>query len=170
MPQNENADQKELWSTAIHEAGHAVLTWVLGYGASDIDLRPDSDSGNLGASRPINCDLDSLEGVTHEILILYAGAEAQRILGEDEDRIKLGASNDDEKAEYYLNIIGETEEKLRARSAELVREHWTAIERVAKEVIKFIKLNGEVLDLLLSVTDGDMTEGHCKLFCVTATG
>jgi hypothetical protein len=107
-------------STAIHEAGHAVLAYLLGRRFTEISVVPDEDNGNLGSVRHappggdwLHPDIEPNGRVRNwlerEIMICLAGAETEaawlrRITDAPddwEDRVSTGASHDMENAMHF---------------------------------------------------------------------
>lgn len=120
-----NSEQQELRSTAIHEAGHAVIQFVLGLGQEGATIVPDEDTGLDGSATHGSMDyLDRMSFWNEQIFLFlqviadYAGLEAQRqIFPQDDDedraeddydsihdRITTIANMDDEEVDLWYKL------------------------------------------------------------------
>lgn len=158
MPKRTNS-HREL-STAIHEAGHAVVAFFLRVRIKYVTIMPDKKRGTLGHVRqhPVRFARqgvfdDSLRGVDRAeryILVLFAGQIAQRKHA-PRSRWRDGGSTDREKAmELFWRICSNDERarklylRLLWRKAECyVDAHWSAIQAVARELIARTTLTAE---------------------------
>ena len=152
-----------LRSVAYHEAGHAVAELVFGNNPSIATIEPKGD--HLGHSNKIDGDIFSEEGIKEEIIALYAGAEAERLVNDDYELIKEGAWSDDEQAESHLRQITRNESdlrtmetELRKETAELIQTHRELVEGVASELLEHITLNYEELDYIYEIYKGETPE------------
>jgi ATP-dependent Zn protease len=139
--------------TAYHEAGHLVIGMLFGLRCSSVSIRPDETRGSLGRVVP----LDPRGGLAVEIsrgtverwlCVLFAGFAAEvRFAPDASHAAREGARGDDEQAEAYLLRAGmandSTRHLLRARAAELVEQHWGAIESVARALLKHEELGSD---------------------------
>ena len=165
--------QREVRTTAYHEAGHVVAQMLAeAMGPGSVTIRPDG-KGNLGLAPQFGVDLDSEVGLRDEIINCYAGAAVERVLGNSDKRIKMGAEFDDDSAVPQLRRLllclgkdvendqeGDSlKEELRKAATDLIRSHWHWVERVAKELFRCTTLSGEELESLQGVLSGNGTEG-----------
>ena len=178
-------ENKNLITTAYHEAGHAALQLVFEMTPSRVTIVPDEQEETAGAAHHLDGDNMTPEGCGQLAMVCYAGAETQRILHGDirgdlddyiylddsnvekiqiREGIRLGARSDDEEAETYLPVAGKTESELRTETAAKVREHWPLVERVAKELMEHRTLTMEELDTLFYIYKGEATEDDLIAF------
>ena len=142
--------------TAYHEAGHLVIGMLFGFRCSSVSIRPDEMRGSLGRVVPLGghagqAAVDLGRGAVERWLcVLFAGYAAEvRFAPDARNAAREGARGDDEQAEDYLERAGiandSTRHLLRARTAELVEEHWATIESVARALLKHEEFDaGEV--------------------------
>lgn len=100
LKKNGEKDNVEL--VAWHEAGHALAGLVMGQDLTKVSIIP-STSGAGGATfiTPKKLGLFTVDELREQIIILYAGRNAEQILSEQKsikNGITTGASNDIEKA------------------------------------------------------------------------
>jgi ATP-dependent Zn protease len=133
--------------TAYHEAGHLVIGMVLGFRCSSVSIRPDEARGSLGRVVPLEgrdgpmADTISRGKVERWVCVLYAGYAAEvRFAPDAHDAARDGARGDDAQADDSLERAGRTSDStrhlLRARTAELVEQHWAVIESVARALLR----------------------------------
>ena len=186
----------DIRETAYHEAGHCVVGGIFGHGCDDASIVPgDGTLGHVTANGmywvedDVNRDLDRelveervcslYAGLEERVCSLYAGYAAQvRFAPESAERARLGAGSgagsDDERAEELLEMAGlataADRERLRARSAQLVAEHWPAVERIAVELLEHQRLGGQEVEALLEVVRGDSSEEDLARFRIRMRG
>lgn len=151
--------------TAIHEAGHAVVTEILALGCTEVTNVPDWDEGTGGfAISPLGEDkvLQAWEqrGIYHRewrsalratALVLLAGAAAEReLLGAA--GAGLGAEDDFRRVQWAVADLtpadGSPETtllRLERAAAALVARHRAAIATVADAIVEHRYLSGELL-------------------------
>jgi len=133
--------------TAYHEAGHLVIGMLFGFRCSSVSIRPDETRGSLGRVVPLEVHGGqvaveiSREWVERWLFVLFAGYAAEvRFAPDARDAAREGARGDDEQADEHLERAGMANDStrllLRARTAELVEQHWAAIESVARALLK----------------------------------
>ena len=139
--------------TAYHEAGHAVVDWV---------LDPERHPGSLSILPRAGADWAGIHNADGEhtlledtLCALFAGYAADvRFAPDFEEEARWGAADDDEKAERLLSLRIEGPKPdlsaERNRAAALVREHWELIARVAKELLVFGTLDDAELECILT--------------------
>ena len=139
-------DDKELRETAYHEAGHYVAKWALVgeavYG-DNLSIVPDNEKGTLGHCQPLEENIDSEESCRAYIISLYAGAAAQNCICSDAQLVRAGANSDDEMAEKYLSMQSESEAELREQTQQIIDANWLVVERIAKQLLKYRKLDAD---------------------------
>lgn len=80
-------------------------------------------------------------------------------LGQDEQVALAHASSDLEKAAEVMVALGETDEAAwRERAHAFVEANWSAIERATAELLERGAVDGQLVDLLIDVADGALTE------------
>lgn len=152
--------------TAYHEAGHWVIGNVFGILQDRVTIRPNADRGTLGHVKSADVRVWPRDGeIQGEDIVCtyYAGFEAEvRISPETEAGARFQAEDDDERAERLLRKIDRAtdadRERLRRRTAALVEEHWSAIERVAHELLERETLDFAEADTLCEIARGEATE------------
>jgi cell division protease FtsH len=98
--------KEELEIVAWHEAGHALLGYMFGKIVSKVTiLSSTSGAGGVTFSSPTKSHLLNITDLKHEIMELYGGREAERILLGDDSLVTTGASNDVERATQIINGI-----------------------------------------------------------------
>jgi ATP-dependent Zn protease len=133
--------------TAYHEAGHLVVGMLLGFRCSFVSIRPDETRGSLGRVVPLETHGDPTtvdlcrRSTEHWLCVLFAGYAAEvRFAPDAREAAREGARGDDEQAETLLERAGmanhSTRHLLRARAAELVEQHWSVIEGVARALLR----------------------------------
>ncbi|MBK8994617.1 MAG: hypothetical protein IPM35_02550 [Myxococcales bacterium] len=145
--------------TAFHEAGHAVADCRLGFvcGIVSIEPRP----GTRGHAVHLSED-----GSDDDLIIaLLAGYAAAVRAGGDPVQEKEGAWSDFERASEILERTGRTDLAPHlARAETFVRDNWSAIERVAAELIEWRTIEGQELEVVLEVADGNATDADLARF------
>jgi hypothetical protein len=150
-------------STAIHEAGHAVIGRVLDMVCGAVSIEPDDDS----AGHSICADpwvtfgdwdrrgkyRDFRTVIRGRMMTFMAGAEAEREIigrfrggdGDDQDQIALMV----EGAGFDEQDLGRRDRRLRQATRHLVRRHRATIDRVAAALIRQGRLEADQVDALL---------------------
>jgi ATP-dependent Zn protease len=165
-PQNLNA-------TSTHEAAHFVVTHMLcptNY-QDVISIIP--FDGTLG--RVIGEDLHgtdpgklSMDDIENAVITLYSGYMGEILICKTPSRIaKLGAADDFELADEYLELTDLTGAKLKRlrvklinRTRAVIKKYRPAIEAVAKEVKRIKVLPCEEAALIADAAMGDTTAGQ----------
>jgi ATP-dependent Zn protease len=162
--------QKQLKTTAYHEAGHAVIGRVLTLHCGGATIKPDYDEEVAGHSiadhsgcayqwekrgkvRGVNADLHA------SIVTVMAGAEAEmELLGSK----AVGDGNDRYQIELMAEELGRDadwerlEPRFRAMTRMLVRRHKARIERVAEALLDKTTLSVKALDKLVGRSVDDV--------------
>lgn len=152
--------------TAIHEAGHAVISRVLGLPCGEVTIESDDDQ-ELGYAAVDDPGRDWQRGdgprrplIEASCVGLYAGAEAERIIV---GNTVAGDGPDCSKATSLISIVGvrgavfvgddvweRYEARLRSRSVALVKKHRWQIERVAHALTEQGTLTDEQVNELIA--------------------
>jgi ATP-dependent Zn protease len=161
---------REKITTAIHEAGHAVLGRVLTLVCDSATIKPDHDSaGHSLTHDPWACIYEwekrgkvrEPDAVWHARIIGFmAGAEAEAELlgavprGDSDDRYQIELMAE----QLYRDKISweKLEPRLRAMTRMLVRRHRVLIARVADALIDRTTLSAEELDKLVGRSVDDV--------------
>ncbi len=154
----------EIHSTAVHEAGHAVLGIALNLDFVVISIIPDVRTGTAGE---VLCENDSTTADLHMVkrdafflrhaMICYAGAEAVRQLVPTDANPDAGASSDKEKAAKVIGhqIAGHAQSMeflfslAKRRCALLVAHYQPEIQALAVALEAKLILSGKVARKLL---------------------
>ena len=150
---------------AYHEAGHFVIAYVLEQRIpSLVTVKPSEDQQGHVSSERNDFDPESgyagIMSAKAYAIECYAGYAAEtRFDPSCSDQALIAARSDYEKAVDAIiagKLAGmiETEETLRAEAARLVKEHWNAIEALAKELLKLETIDGEEAGLIVDVARG----------------
>lgn len=163
--ENKSTTDQLIWSTAIHEAGHAVIGRVLGLKCGQVTIIPDEINGEAGhaiIAQPFDT-LNEYERLGEEreihlifrdqILAWMAGAEAEiEILGhwrggdgDDQQKIRFALPEADLSPEQWRR----SERRMRAKTRGLVRRHREKIEHVARALIEHRTLQADEIDALV---------------------
>lgn len=149
----------ELHSTAIHEAGHAVLRIALGLDIVAVSIIPDFRKGAAGyvlcEVEPATAELRTVGRKAFflgHVMVYYAGAEAVRQLIPTDPNPDAGASSDERKAaKLILDQIGGPDDAIdflfslaRRRCALLVAHFQPEIKALAAELEAKLILSGKV--------------------------
>jgi ATP-dependent Zn protease len=155
--------EKSLFLTACHEAGHAVAAARLGYMCGVVTIVPDGDKWTAGHA----ATEDAWDDPEANILVCLAGYVAELEAGKEEQTARAGAAGDFEQA---LGWLGDTAREADLapylpKARELVRENWAAIERVAAELVARQTIDGDMVEMLRDVADGNATEEDFARYC-----
>jgi hypothetical protein len=149
----------EINSTAIHEAGHAVLQLAFGLDLVAVSIIPDPRKGTAGyvlGKKEVATDDLQMVGrqalVLRQAMVYYAGAEAVRQLIPTDPNPDAGATPDNRRAsELIIHEIGGNAEYVdflfslaRRRCALLVAHHQPEIRALAAALEEKLILSGEV--------------------------
>lgn len=142
--------------TAIHEAGHAVAFSRLFPGRilGEVSIIPDHDEGFAGA-----CSSEGLWGnedeehlADHDTYVC-AGYAAVLTTGYSEEEAATGCESD------FEEVFGDLD-AAKARAIDLMRQpsNLKAVKRLADELVLRKALHPDHVDLLIGVTDGELSE------------
>jgi len=142
---------------AYHEAGHAVVRCVLGFGPKSAKIMPKQDADGAAhyanPLRGIKLDTDGSSGraflrLMKAIQISYAGPLAQRKYSEHSWREFHGICDFEKIEELSLRACGSTAQVgafkhwLEIATQEMIEGHWSSIEHVAKLLLGHDHLSG----------------------------
>jgi hypothetical protein len=160
---HQEAFQREV--TAYHEAGHAVIAYVLGYKLKSVTIIPTHDAHGMVQyldplrGIPLDAEVSDRARLRLEkaIQISFAGPLAQRKFKEHAWRDYHGEFDFKKIGELGIRAVGSAEQQkaflrwLEIATLEMVDAHWSAIERVAKLLLARDRLNGaEIIAALRS--------------------
>jgi hypothetical protein len=133
---------------AYHEAGHAVIGRVLGVPIRHASIEP-KDLGCEGHVTRVDIGRKLTKFSETDVIWTMAGYIAERkFTGKPSD----GGRGDDAFIRYhtaqYISKpkLRTARNNLRARTAELVEEHWNAIHEVALELLRVGTISGDRID------------------------
>lgn len=167
-------------ATAYHEAGHAVIARIFSMPVKYATIKPTSDSAGHVSINAIGHKVRGKEAQENSIVVDFAGAlaeleffkrrarsEADAFIPNREIAAGAGGDNKGIKNKGY-ELVGEPLRdgrmlvykpdykslrlELKRRARQLVREHFTAIERVAEELIAHEMLSGEQIDEIIAAS------------------
>lgn len=163
-----------LEATAYHEAGHAVVRWVQHRRCEDliemhVSIREREDTAGrvsepdfLSRFEEMTEDGSELswtmDDVEREIVALYAGRAAGELVNAPEVAAE-GCGRDDSDALALAGYLREwtpsREAALRQEAHELVFQHRYLIEALAEELLGREELDGEEVDWILRIAEGN---------------
>ena len=158
----------ELWRTAIHEAGHAVVARVLGLASGQATIVPKFDLEEAGHHinrSPWRTLYDwEKRGLLHRtvrsavrgrIMAYMAGAEAEIEFvgacegGDSDDRDKIEEMADSSDSYLTPEEWKRYEPRMRRQTRRLVRRHRAKIERLASALMDCETLQPEQIDRII---------------------
>jgi ATP-dependent Zn protease len=144
----------DLRSTAIHQAGHAVIGRALGMVMGEASIVPDVDAGSAGHSAGsdqwVTWEAWTERGKFRDIDSVYRGHVMELMAGREAELECIGhCQGGDGEDQYQIavvldSLVGHLDDealllyaaRLRARTRWLVRRHRDAIERVAAALLE----------------------------------
>ncbi|HEY5911329.1 MAG TPA: hypothetical protein VJA21_12070 [Verrucomicrobiae bacterium] len=140
--------------TAFHEAGHAVISYRLGFALGYTTIEPNNAKGTLGVATGADPSPDGSQDADF-IVTLFSGFAAERRNNPCAD--ERGAAGDNQRAAELLEGHPElSAAELRQRAEELTTEHWTEIEAVSTALIKDITLEDVEVELICdAIAEGE---------------
>jgi hypothetical protein len=145
---------EERRSTAIHEAGHVVVAWVLGVpvGSVRIGINGDDTSGRA----EIGNELVPLS-LVDRIALCAAGCAAQELFGCEATHDHAGVSDEGKIIELLSDQPDEEGERLRFegydRAGQIISQLHARIERLVGPLTKRGSLSGEDVRMIRSQSD-----------------
>ncbi len=149
--------------TAIHEAGHAVAHCRLSIEHDGAHIVPDDEAGLLGAAIGAGIRHVWSEPEAQSMVIAFcAGYGALIAAGYPDDVAIAGTDDDFGQAQQLLSfwsLSGHLDD-WKARAVQLMRkpENVAAVALVARHLLDRERLDGEFVDVLVEVADGESTE------------
>ena len=149
--------------TAYHEAGHALASELYGQVLTRVEILGDTEHSGTTETLRFLVDPDeggssraSIEAIENRLRCVLAGMVAETMVSERE-----GWNESSEELELAvrlaMKLVDDCEdvlpllEDLRADLENVLREHWTAVERLADELVRRKSLSGaEVRQILES--------------------
>ena len=147
---------RELWLTAHHEAGHAVMAELCGQHVTAVEIVGDAD--HVGSVRSLRFRPDPLEVVDpslptahleRRLLCLLAGPVAEAMAGGRDDWAERGGDELDEAVRLALKVVRDCNrvlpylEEARSHVKTLLEQHWDAVARVAEGLMDCGSLGGD---------------------------
>jgi hypothetical protein len=150
-------------ATAYHEAGHAVIAYVLGYRPQSVTIVPTVDTaGHIINTNPLHgfqLEIDSSAEarlrIESLITICFAGPIAQKRYNPRSWRRAHGQWDYEKIAELGLRVCGSAEQAsafIRWReivACDMVRAHWPRIQLVAGQLLERENLSHTDLDAII---------------------
>lgn len=151
----------DLRATAIHEAGHAVAHVRLRLDHAGADIIPRGDQLGGAAGEGINQVWDKA-GAGPVAIAMCAGYAARIAAGHSDAEALEGTGQDFEEAQYLIDFwcLADDIEAWKRRAVELMCEpsNKAAVALVAEHLLEHKRLDGDFVDVLVEVADGDATE------------
>ena len=155
--------KSQIEATAYHEAGHAVIAYLLGYKPQSATIVPTVDAaGPLIHANPLygfQLDIDGSDEarlhVESAITICFAGPIAQKRYSPRSWRRVHGQWDHDAIAELGLRVCGSDEQAaafIRWReivTLDLVKANWLRIQQVAGQLLERERLSHADLDAII---------------------
>ena len=153
-------------SIAYHEAGHAVVSYLLRRRIRHVSTISEGDTlGHVSHGKGINNfmpDCDTSQRTTkeckREVMILFAGNIAECLLS-NKDSLSVGSENDNDKAMSYLNYLCGREAELQPYIDDLhdctkrkLQQYWTAVEALTRELLKLRYISGPLARKIIKET------------------
>lgn len=156
-------------TTAIHEAGHAVAHSRLRIDHDGASIDPDPDSGLLGFARGAGARHVESKDAAGDMVLAFCAGYAALIAADYPDDVALtGAGDDFEQAQELLNfwLLPGGLDEWRARAVELMRkpENVAAVALVARHLLDRGRLDGDFVDVLVEVADGEASEADLQRY------
>jgi hypothetical protein len=137
--------------TAFHEAGHAVISYRLGFALGYTTIERNAAKGTLGVATGADPSPDGSQDADY-IVTLFCGFAAERRNNPCAD--ERGSVDDKQRAAKLLERHpGLSEAELRQRAEELTTRHWAEIEALATALIEAIGLEGAEVELICDAFD-----------------
>lgn len=157
------------WRTAVHEAGHAVVSWHLGFLVNVVSIRPGEDTFGRMSDTPDFCidverDERCSERETHEraAVVCYAGLAAESVFGLGkydwrDDAVHGGWEDDRIAREEHLALVHAADDieaavdRCRAMALTSTSQHQGDIRRLAEALLEFETLTDCEIEHVLGV-------------------
>lgn len=161
---NEADYEREVFQTAVHEAGHALAAWAQGLDVESVGLSFDEDTqgrtliiprARLTDSDGVDALWDSCRSVEKRIRIAFAGPIAEGRFDGATLNIK-AAKNDFERGVLLLRELADTPTEreaigdfLHSQTEKMVRRHWKKINQLATEIVARREICSEQIETIL---------------------
>lgn len=162
-PKNKHKNTK-LYQIACHEAAHAITAHHFGDTPRSVTIIPHGETaGSSNDSYPLHRNLVLVNGVITfnsndadgGIIELFAGHYAAVQAGMSFIESRKTCSADLDEIANFLRETKTSHATLRNRARRMVKQNWRAIEAVAKELLKYKCLDGDELEYIILMADGD---------------
>ncbi|MGW8311123.1 MAG: hypothetical protein ACWGNB_08680 [Thiogranum sp.] len=155
-------------TTAIHEAGHAIAHYRLDIFQGNVSIEPDPKKNTLGRlTAEGEEDVWTREDAQSQVLALYGGYAALLAAGYPQDVAERVARSDFETAEQLIKSweLG-TPDEWQTKSIELMAQpgNVAAVRRLADQLLQDRTVDGQLIDVLIDVADGKITEAELAQF------
>ena len=155
--------KSQIEATAYHEAGHAVIAYMLGYRPQSVTIVPTVDwAGHIVHANPLYGFQHDIDGsdearlrVESFMTICFAGPIAQKLYNPRSWRRAHGQWDYDKIAELSLRVCGSPEQAaafIRWReitARDMVRAHWLRVQLVAGQLLQRQRLSHTDLDAIV---------------------
>lgn len=163
IKKNRQTNEKTKRITAYHEAGHTVATALLtDHELTRVTILP-STSGVGGYTKSTQKEntLHSAEQIRHELMVLYAGRQAELVLaGHNAEEVTIGCSNDIERATQILqNVVNYSDLMGKGSIVDYTQFGNTGLE-------KSLDIAEEISAQALKATEEFITKHWAKVECV----
>ncbi len=150
--------------TAYHEAGHALASELYGQVLTRVEILGDSEHSGTTEALRFLVDPDeggtsqaSAEAIENQLRCVLAGTVAEMMVSEREDWSE--SSEDlDVAVRLAMKLVDDCEdvlpllEDVRADLERVLRERWTAVEKLAGELVRRKSLSGAEVRQILEST------------------
>lgn len=156
--------EREVFQTAIHEAGHVLAAWTQGLDVESAGLSFDDDivgrtliipSARLTDSDGVDALWDSCRSVEKRIRIAFAGPIAEGRFDGETLNVR-AAQNDFQRGILLLRELADTHadreaigDFLHAQTEKLVRRHWKKLMQLATELVAHREICSEQIEAIL---------------------
>lgn len=161
---DESDYEREVFQTAIHEAGHALAGWMQGLDVECVGLSFDEDTAGrtfiiprarLTDSDGVDALWDSCRSVEKRIRIAFAGPIAEGRFDGATLNVK-AAQNDFQRGVLLLRELADTNAEreaigdfLHSQTEKLVRRHWKKINQLANKLVTQREICSEEIEAIL---------------------
>jgi len=135
--------------TAFHEAGHAIIAYRFNHDCDKLTIVPKD-----GLSGSFSSECEWMDGSTdHEqIIVLFAGFEAQRLYNENAN--PLGSQGDFEYAKHLLQTQPPNSDvDLKNEASKMVKDNWGVISAVATSLMEWKTLSYDEWSIIIDAVD-----------------
>lgn len=153
--------------TALHESGHAVAHIRLGIQQDDMTIIPNGIAYGAVSSEGVNYVIDAKDA--HNIVQAYCAGYASLVAhGYSNERALEGCDDDFDKAFELIESWGLklNLEQYKALTVELMSQpiNLAAVKLLADYVLKKERVAGDVIEVLVELSDGNCTKAEFDRF------